>query len=135
MWSTEGFATTKAIIDANRPDVQVLTGNDNCVLGTMVAGAEGTLLVLNCLFGREIAEMHQALRDNDLRRAQQIDARMHPVVHVLFQRPMLKMASRMKAALQLKGVIASSQTRLPVPMLMASEHSELEAAMRAAGQL
>jgi 4-hydroxy-tetrahydrodipicolinate synthase len=135
MWSTEGFALTKATVASANPRVQVLTGNDNCVLSTMVAGASGTLLILNCLIGREIVDMYRAIQANDLRCAQQVDARLSTVIRLLFQRPMLKMASRVKLALQLKGVIASAQTRLPVPTLSTSERLEIETAMRVAGLL
>lgn len=133
MWSTEGFAATKAIAATTAPDVRVLTGNDNCVLSTMIAGAEGTLLILNSLVGSEVVGMHRALRTYDLESALDIDARIRPLVDVLFQNPMLKMASRVKAALHMAGVLASPRTRLPVPQLRSSELAELESAMRASG--
>lgn len=135
MWSTEGFASTKRTIEEINPSVKVLTGNDNCVFGTLREGAVGTLLILNCLAGAEIVAMDRAVRTNNLQQAREIDTKIGPLVDAMFQPPMLKMASRAKAALELKGVLANSFTRLPVPTLTGTERLELESALRKSGQL
>jgi 4-hydroxy-tetrahydrodipicolinate synthase len=135
MWSAEGYASTQRQIRSINDGIKVLSGNDNCVLQNFVSGADGTLLILNCLMGDAVRAMHDAVSSNDLATAHDLSMRYEPLVRILFGSPMLKMASRTKAALAMMGVLESANTRLPVPELTVPERTELGSAMKDCGLL
>jgi len=127
MWTPQGYdANLRAIRRLNR-GVAVLTGNDNCLFHNFCSGADGTLLVLHCVMADAVVAMHAAIQKNDLDQARRIQEDYEPFVATLFQRPMLKMASRIKHVLHLMGVIPNNLTRAPVPVVSKDEASALAA--------
>jgi len=125
MWTPQGYDTNlRAIRRLNRA-VSVLTGNDNCLFHNFCSGADGTLLVLHCVMADAVAAMYAAVERNDLDRARQIHEEYEPFVAALFQRPMLKMASRVKHVLHVMGVIPNNLTRAPVPVVSKDEAAAL----------
>jgi 4-hydroxy-tetrahydrodipicolinate synthase len=115
MWTPQGFeANLNALRKLGRGTV-VLSGNDNCLLQNFVSGADGTLLVLHLVIGAQILDMYESVQANDLRAAQVIHEATSELTRLLFARPMLKMSSRIKYALQAMGVIPHHSTRSPMP--------------------
>jgi 4-hydroxy-tetrahydrodipicolinate synthase len=135
MWSAEGFAATRRQIRGINPEIAVLSGNDNCVFQNFVSGADGTLLILNCVMGEAVVQMQQAVANDELAVARELNERYEALVRLLFAYPMLKMASRAKAALVMLGVLDSAATRLPVPEVSEQEWRALKSAMTECGLL
>lgn len=121
MWTPQGFdANLKLLRKLGRGTV-VLSGNDNCLFHNFASGSQGTLLILHLVMAKAILDMERAVLANDLDAARVIHERHEALVGMLFARPMLKMASRVKFALKHMGVIPSDATRLPVPQVSADE--------------
>ena len=121
MWTPQGFDANLKLLSKLGRGTVVLSGNDNCLFHNFASGAQGTLLVLHLVMAQAILEMERAVLDNDLNTARAIHERHETLVNLLFARPMLKMASRVKFALKQMGVIPSDATRLPVPGVSAEE--------------
>lgn len=133
MWTPQGFeANLKLLRQLGRGTV-VLSGNDNCLFQNFVSGAQGTLLILHLVMARAILEMEKAVLANDLHTAREIHERHEALVQLLFARPMLKMASRVKFALKEMGVIPSDVTRDPIPPVTAEEGRAIAAQLAALG--
>ncbi|VTY37547.1 4-hydroxy-tetrahydrodipicolinate synthase [Xylophilus ampelinus] len=133
MWTPLGFDTNLKLLRKLGRDTVVLSGNDNCLFHNFASGAHGTLLVLHLVMARAILEMERAVLANDLNAARAIHERHEALVGLLFARPMLKMASRVKFALKQMGVIATDLTRAPVPVASAEEGKAIAAQLAELG--
>lgn len=125
MWTPQGYDGNMRAIRKLDRGVAVLTGNDNCLFHNFTSGADGTLLVLHCVMADAIVRMYAAVQANDLKRAREIHEQHEALVGLLFQRPMLKMASRIKHVLHHMGVIPNNLTRAPVPVVTKEEAAAL----------
>ena len=125
-----------AVKQANDDELQpvdglrVLAGNDGTFLPTLELGEPGGILVASHLVGNEMREIYDAVRDGDLERAQEVDARI---------RPIYEMVSRVnpipvKGALELLGV-CSSRSRLPIVEASDEERDQIRQVLEAQGLL
>jgi 4-hydroxy-tetrahydrodipicolinate synthase len=131
MWTPQGFeANLKALRKLGR-GTTVLSGNDNCLLQNFVSGADGTLLVLHLVIGEQILRMYELVQSNDVRAAVAIHNATEELTRLLFARPMLKMASRVKYALEVMGVIPHHRTRSPMPAPTKEEMKAISAQLTA----
>lgn len=133
MWTPQGFDANLKLLRKLGRDTIVLSGNDNCLFHNFTSGADGTLLILHLVMAEAIIEMERAVLANDVAKARAIHERYEALVGLLFARPMLKMASRVKYALKEMGVIPSDATRLPVPPVSPEEAKALSAQLVALG--
>jgi 4-hydroxy-tetrahydrodipicolinate synthase len=133
MWTPLGFDTNLKLLRKLGRNTVVLSGNDNCLFHNFASGAQGTLLILHLVMARAILEMERAVLANDLDAARVIHEQHETLVSLLFARPMLKMASRVKFALKEMGVIASDFTRAPVPGVSAEEGKAIAAQLAELG--
>jgi 4-hydroxy-tetrahydrodipicolinate synthase len=133
MWSPQGFDTNLAMLRKLGRKTAVLSGNDNCVFYNYIAGADGTLLILHCVMALQLIRMFDLVRSNDVRTAKAIDADHEELVRLLFARPMLRMPTRVKHVLKIRGVIPNAVTRPPVPGLETKEAAAIEAELRRLG--
>jgi dihydrodipicolinate synthase/N-acetylneuraminate lyase len=121
MWTPQGYEANMKMLRKMGRGTTVLSGNDNCLLQNFISGADGTLLILHLVMAKSIIEMYNAVAANDVAKAKEISDRHEVLVALLFQRPMLKMATRVKFVLKLLGVIPNDITRAPVPGLTPEE--------------
>lgn len=133
MWSAQGFDTNLKLLNKLGRGTVVLSGNDNCLFHNFASGAQGTLLILHLVMADAILKMEAAVLSNDLDTARSIHEKHEALVALLFARPMLKMASRVKFALKQMGVIPSDLTRSPVPAVSAAEAKAIAAELSALG--
>ena len=129
MWSTEGFeANLRALRQVPRP-FTVLTGNDTLLFYNFLAGADGTLLILNVLYPEIVLEMFEGVRSGDILRAKNAHQRQEELARLLFGPPMSKMVPRMKEALVMLGRIPRADVRPPLPRLTAEERDAIRHAL------
>ncbi len=129
MWSTDGFeANLRALRQVPRP-FTVLTGNDVHLFYNFLAGADGTLLILNVLYPEIVMEMFDGVRSGDIQRARNAHQRQEELARLLFAPPMLKMVPRMKEALAMLGRLPRADVRPPLPRLAAEERAALRQAL------
>jgi 4-hydroxy-tetrahydrodipicolinate synthase len=121
MWSPQGFDVNLRLLRDMKRGTKHFSGNDNCFFYNFVAGADGTLLVLHCVMGKEIVAMFDHTTANNVAEARRINEIYEPLVALLFARPMLKMPTRIKHVLQVRGQIEHTFTRAPVPPLTPAE--------------
>lgn len=133
MWTPQGFDTNLKLLRNLGKGTVVLSGNDNCLFHNFASGSQGTLLILHLVMAKAILEMEKAVLANDLDAARAIHERHEALVGLLFARPMLKMASRVKFALKHMGVIPSDRTRAPVPGVSAEEAKAIAGQLDALG--
>lgn len=115
-------------------DLAYYSGDDALNLPWLAVGASGVVSVVGHVTGRMNAELVEAVRAGDLTRAREVNARLLPVVGAVMS-ARSQGAIRVKAALQLAGVLTDRTTR--APLLPASEEdlAEVRAAMVGAGLL
>jgi 4-hydroxy-tetrahydrodipicolinate synthase len=129
MWSTDGFeANLRVLRQVPRP-FTVLTGNDLHLFYNFLAGADGTLLILNVLYPEIVIEMFEGVRSGDIQRAKNAHHRQEELARLLFAPPMLKMVPRMKEALALLGRIPRADVRPPLPRLADAEREAIRQAL------
>ena len=129
MWTTDGFeANLRALRQVPRP-FTVLTGNDTHLFYNFLAGADGTLLILNVLYPEIVLEMFDGVRSGDIQRARNAHQRQEELARLLFAPPMLKMVPRMKEALAMLGRLPSADVRPPLPRLTGTERGAIRQAL------
>jgi 4-hydroxy-tetrahydrodipicolinate synthase len=102
----------------------VLAGNDNTYLRVLEFGGEGVISVASHVVGDQLRAMWDAAQENDLERAQEIDAELTPVYEGL---SVTTNPIPLKAALEMLG-LAPDRLRLP----LVSADPEQRAAVRTA---
>ncbi len=129
MWTTDGFeANLRVLRQVPRP-FTVLSGNDMHLFYNFLAGADGTLLILNVLYPEIVIEMFDGVRSGDIQRARNAHQRQEELARLLFAPPMLKMVPRMKEALAMLGRLPRADVRPPLPRLAAEEREALRQAL------
>jgi 4-hydroxy-tetrahydrodipicolinate synthase len=130
MWTPQGFeANLKALRKLGR-GTAVLSGNDNCLFQNFVTGADGTLLILHLVMAEKIIKMYDLVNENNVHAARDIHDSHEALVNLLFARPMLKMAARVKYALHEMGVIPNFVTRAPMPAPTEAERNAILAQLK-----
>jgi 4-hydroxy-tetrahydrodipicolinate synthase len=129
MWTTDGFeANLRVLRQVPRP-FTVLTGNDTHLFYNFLAGADGTLLILNVLYPEIVLEMFEGVRSGDILRAKNAHQRQEELARLLFAPPMIKMVPRMKEALTMLGRLPRADVRPPLPRLTDAERQALRQAL------
>jgi len=109
-------------------DITVLSGDDSLTLPFMAVGAEGVISVASNLIPREVCRLVALARANDLAGASRVHRRLYPFFKAIFLDPN---PVPIKAALELAGIIASGEVRLPLAPLAAPSRAALAAAIAA----
>ncbi|MBI3914283.1 MAG: dihydrodipicolinate synthase family protein [Chloroflexi bacterium] len=111
--------------------VRVYTGNDIIMFYDYLAGVDGTLLGNMNVHPRELIEMFDAVKRNDLIRAREIHWQLAPISRVLFALPHLSFRSRYKEAARMLGIIESATVRPPLPKVSGEEKTKIQQALMA----
>src|SRR5262245_11952004 len=125
-----------AVKQANDDELQpvdglrVLAGNDGTFLPALEMGEPGGVLVASHLVGAEMREIYDAVREGDLDRAREIDAKIRPVYEMVSRVNPIPV----KAALELLG-ICSSRARLPIVEANDEERDQIRQVLEAQGLL
>ena len=79
--------------------------------------------------------LFNAMHDNDLQRARQINDCIYPLAQAFYRAPFLDMHNRMKVCLELLGRIDRAVVRPPLMPLSSAEIDEMRTALVASGLL
>jgi 4-hydroxy-tetrahydrodipicolinate synthase len=113
--------------------IQILTGNDNFILESLVLGADGALIGFGTVAIAEQIEMLRRLRAGDLAGARELYERVvQPLVDVIFTPPVRNYRLRLKEALAELGVLEAAHARPPLPPLDDDERRRVREAVRRA---
>jgi dihydrodipicolinate synthase/N-acetylneuraminate lyase len=131
------FRNTVRIVRDTRPEITVLTGDDNFMFESFLLGADGGLLGFAAIMTRQMVDMIEAWHRGDPTEARRIGEPCQELADLLFAPPVSKYRARIKAALSLTGVldIGSTFVREPLRPLAEADRIAVEAAVRRAGLL
>jgi 4-hydroxy-tetrahydrodipicolinate synthase len=110
----------------------LLTGDDAQTLPAMCMGGKGVISVLGNLLPQEMVELYRDWQQGDTASAIARNEQLFPVMQAMFieANPV-----PVKTALEMKGLIKSSEVRLPLCNMSAENTKELASAMQDAGIL
>lgn len=116
----------------DRP-VNVLTTHSAWLMGSLVMGANGLLSGAGSVIADLQAALFDAVRSQDLARAQAINDRIYPLAQAFYAPPFLDMHNRMKECLRMLGRVENAYVRPPLVKLPGHELERLRGALDAAG--
>jgi len=131
------YAADIAAVRAADPSKAILTCHDEYLLASMVQGVDGALVGFATFIPNLIADLWQAVKDGDLKRAMQIQAVITPLKDAVYGggEPTGEAHARMKAGMWLAGVIDDPTVRPPTEAPTEAEMQVLRAAVAQAGLL
>jgi 4-hydroxy-tetrahydrodipicolinate synthase len=129
------FIATRATLKAVRPDVAVLTGNDNFIYESMELGADGALLGFGAVPATQLAHVIELALASRLDQAKAAMDRLQPLVDAIFAPPMRNYRARCKEALVIQGVLERATVREPLLPVSESEREQVRRALEIAGEL
>jgi len=119
------------------PTKVLLTCHDEYLLASMVQGVDGALVGFATFIPGLIGDLWRAVKAGDLQRAMQIQALITPLKEAVYGagEPTGEAHARMKAAMQVAGVLQNATPRPPTGGPSPREMEEIRAAVRQAGLL
>jgi len=129
------YARDLQAIRAAAPDKALLTCHDEYLLASMVQGVDGALVGFASVIPNLIADLLEAVRAGDLKRAQALQAMIDPLKEAVYGagEPTGEAHANMKAAMVAAGIFADGRVRPPTVAPSAEEVRRIEAAVAAAG--
>lgn len=113
-------------IRAANPDVAVLPSSYDFFLAQLAVGADGILSGLGSLAPRLLARLWKAAQREDLIEMRRISAELYPLIRAIYgSKTRMHMHTRIKAGLEVLGVIGDHTPRGPLVPLSESEQSEI----------
>ncbi len=109
--------------------VTVLSTHSAWLLSSLVLGCNGLLSGMGSVAADLQLALFQAVKAGDLRRAQAINDRLHPLAEAFYADPFVDMHNRMKEALVALGRIPRATVRPPLVKLGAAEIARIRAAL------
>ena len=105
-----------AAIRSSNPNCTILTCHDEYLLASMVQGVDGALVGFASFIPERVSGLYAAVRDGDLRRAQEIQRSINLLKEVVYAQdePSGDAHARMKAAMVAAGRFSSARTRPPI---------------------
>ena len=135
-WEISAYEEDYKLLKRQRPEVAVLSANDEHVLTSFVIGADGALLGFGSIAAGLITEILDATKQDDLARARAADHRLYPLTRAFYKTtPKARMHSRIKHGLLLQDLIASDFVRPPLQSLSDEEHASVRNALEVSGML
>jgi 4-hydroxy-tetrahydrodipicolinate synthase len=104
----------------SRP-VNVLSTHSSWLFSSLVMGCNGLLSGSGSVIADLQAALFQAVKENDLARAKQLNERIYPVTQAFYADPFVDMHNRMKEALVILGRIPCAAVRPPLLKLTDAE--------------
>jgi 4-hydroxy-tetrahydrodipicolinate synthase len=110
--------------------VRVLTTNNEWWLADLaLAGGDGILSGSGPVLAKEQVEIYRSVTSGDLRHAQEVHARVRPLLRAFYKAPAIDMHNRMKVALQLLGILPHATVRPPLKPIGEAERKEIRRAL------
>ena len=113
--------------------VNILTTHSAWLLSSLVLGCNGLLSGSGSVIADLQVAIWEAVQANDLKRAREINDRIHPTVEVFYADPFVDMHNRMKEALHILGRLPESHVRPPLVKPTLEEIERIRAAVARAG--
>lgn len=132
-WEISDYEEDYLLLKSQRPEVAVLSANDEHILTSFVIGADGALLGFGSIAAGLISDILEATKKDDLAHARQVDQRLYPLTKAFYKtQPTARMHSRIKHGLALQGLIAEDAVRQPLQPLDETEQLAVRNALKEA---
>jgi 4-hydroxy-tetrahydrodipicolinate synthase len=118
----------------SRP-VNVLSTHSAWLMPSLTLGCKGLLSGSGSVIADLQAALFEAVQNDDLARARELNDRIFPIVEAFYADPFVDMHNRMKAALVVLGRIPNAAVRPPLVKVDAAETARIRAALEQAGVL
>jgi len=126
--------TVRALQGRNRP-VHVLTTHSAWLYQSLAVGCDGLLSGAGSTVAALQVALFQALRENRLEEARNVQDRLWPITEAFYANPFVDMHNRMKEAQVLLGKLPNSVVRPPLVKLPETEIARIRAGLVHAGLL
>ena len=133
-WTAEPMEherNVRTLQSLSRP-INVLSTNSAWLMQSLVTGCAGLLSGAGSIIPDLQVALFQAIQQNDLARAREINDRMQPVTQAFYAPPFLDMHNRMKEAAVILGRQARAVVRPPLIKLSEAEISRIAAGLEKA---
>lgn len=115
--------------------VSVLTTHSSWLLPSLALGCKGIISSAGAVIPGLLTALFRAVQAGDLKKAQQLDARMRPLLDALFAAPLVDMHNRLKKALAMLGQQPQARVRPPLGPISPTEIGRIRKALVSAGLL
>ena len=124
-----------AAIRTSDPASTILTCHDEYLLPTLVQGVDGALVGFASFIPDWITALFQAVSEGDLKKAQEIQARINPLKDVVYAKgePSSDAHARMKVAMHLCGRIKDTTVRPPIEQPAGKTYEAIVNAVKESG--
>jgi len=124
-----------AAIRTADPDCTILTCHDEYLLPTLVQGVDGALVGFASFIPDWITALFRAVREGDLKKAQDIQNRINPLKDVVYAKgePSSDAHARMKVAMHLCGRISATTVRPPIEVPTGKAYDAIVKAVNESG--
>jgi 4-hydroxy-tetrahydrodipicolinate synthase len=133
VWDVDHFQEDARALRDGAADVELLVANDEHLLPSFALGCDGTVLELAAVIPELVIDLFEAVEASELERAQSIYETMEPFVDAMYEPPVTDSHTRLKVALELRGLIESAEPRPPTAPIHDEERKRIEEAMDASG--
>ena len=113
--------------------VNVLTTHSSWLMSSLVMGANGLLSGAGSVIANLQVLLFNAIKTKDLKKAQEINDKIFPLVQAFYSPPFLDMHNRMKETLVLLGLMDKAIVRPPLMKLSKIEINKLKYAIQLSG--
>jgi 4-hydroxy-tetrahydrodipicolinate synthase len=113
--------------------VNVLTTHSSWLMSSLVMGANGLLSGAGSVIANLQVLLFNAIKTKDLKKAQEINDKIFPLVQAFYSPPFLDMHNRMKETLVLLGLMDKAVVRPPLMKLSKIEIDKLKHAIQLSG--
>ena len=113
--------------------VNVLTTHSSWLMSSLVMGANGLLSGAGSVIANLQVLLFNAIKTKDLKKAQEINDKIFPLVQAFYSPPFLDMHNRMKETLVLLGLMEKAIVRPPLMKLSKIEIDKLKRAIQLSG--
>ena len=113
--------------------VNVLTTHSSWLMSSLVMGANGLLSGAGSVIANLQVLLFNAIKTKDLKKAQEINDKIFPLVQAFYSPPFLDMHNRMKETLVLLGLMDKAIVRPPLMKLSKIEIDKLKHAIQLSG--
>lgn len=131
VWDVDHFQEDVRALRDSDADVEVYVASDEHLLPCFSLGADGVILELAAVIPDLVADLWEAVEAGEIDRARSVYAQMEPFVNAMYQPPVTDSHTRLKVALELRGVIDSAAPRPPTAPIHDDEVADIERAMAA----
>ncbi len=133
VWDVDHYQEDyRALRDADVA-VDVFVASDEHLLPCFSLGCDGVILELAAVIPGPVRDLYDAVEAGEIERARSLYREMEPFVNAMYEPPVTDSHTRLKVALELRGVIDSAEPRPPAAPIPDDEVAAIERAMDAAG--